>query len=581
MDNDFAQQQPGQLEQLESLKETVMELKEVIEIQDNEIARLNSTPLVYATVVSEKHEIDPDAFQKGDSCLVIDPQDRFREKIGTIVSDGQKEGRVKLNFPGIPDEPEYNIGIVGGAVTQLQLLGKNDGTNILVSVDGKLVECRNSHNFYPKPGETAKLNMGTNQVMEIYERIGIGDMVAVAEVVDRPEEGKAGSIKVESGGETRLVINHEKEVESGDRVVLDSSNVIVIKHHPAVDDAVYNVPVESRIGWDDIGGVTEAIDELRTAIESPIDHPEVYNFYNMKTPNGFMFHGPPGCGKTLLGKATARALADKYGKRATNSGFNYVKAPEILSMWVGESERESRAIFQRMRKHYEMHGYPSVTFVDEADAIFGERGGDQTQRHHETLVAMWLAEMDGMDANPGILIFATNRPKSLDGAITREGRIDKSIKVSRPDAMSAPDIFKIHLRGVPLNKTDEVEVAGMMTSELLSSSRPLYRLNHPGGQEVFGLNNCISGSMIAALVTEAKGIAMKRDIASQNGKKKAKPKGVGMDDFSTALSRLYLRHMNINHSFDLQDFLDSNGINPKQCQSERIAPSKEVANALG
>jgi proteasome-associated ATPase len=281
---------------------------------------------------------------------------------------------------------------------------------------------------------------------------------------------------------------------------------------------------------------------------------------------GFLLYGPPGCGKTLIGRATAFTLAEMHGIDAVQSGFNYIKGPELLSMWVGESEAQSRAIFARMRKHYETHGYPCVTFVDEADAIFCERGSSQGQKWHDTLVAMWLAEMDGFDRSGGMIILATNRPKAIDGAVVREGRIDTHIKVPRPNRAATEAILNIHLRGVPFDKTDPERVVRVCVEELFDNTRPIYQVQDKatGDAHLFTLEHLVSGSMIAAAVEGAKSLAIRRDLEAR------KPKGCQEDDFRNAIAQIFVRHLSLNHKFDLLDFCETKGLNEKGVSVEKI-----------
>src|SRR5208283_4208865 len=176
----------------------------------------------------------------------------------------------------------------------------------------------------------------------------------------------------------------------------------------------------------------------KEAIELPFTHKDIFAHYNKKPPKGLLLYGPPGCGKTLVGKATTNSLANIFGAKAISSGFIYVKGPEILNMYVGESGRRIREIFQRGRKHFDKYKFPAVIFIDEAEAVLSERGTSRSSDVDKTIVPMFLSEMDGLDENHAIVMLATNRPKMLDPAVVREGRVDRHIKVSRPTVETAP-----------------------------------------------------------------------------------------------------------------------------------------------
>ncbi|MCZ6800947.1 MAG: AAA family ATPase [Nitrospirae bacterium] len=544
------------------LMEVIQELQDTVVMQNHEIARLNAAPWIYGTVLSSFHEMDPSRFEKGDRVVVIDKDLAFCGQSGLIVSDGVEDGgNIRIEIVGIKKRPHLRIGTMGDQ--QVKLLGKSDGTNITIAQGGKIQEVWGSPEFDPSPGDTIKVNSQTGQVHEISPPTKLGSVCNVAEIVGD------GEILVEVGGEKRIVICPFDKVEVGDDVVLDPNNLVVVRHEPNHEKKRFKLKAECETSWEDIGGVDEAKTELLEAIVKPHQHPEFYKFYNYQVPKGFLLYGPPGCGKTMLGKATAKALAGLYDKASVQSGFNYLKGPELLSHWVGESERETRAIFQRMRKHFEVYGYPAVTFVDEADAIFTERGKNEHQPWQDSLVAMWLAEMDGFDSACGILILATNRPKAIDGAFVREGRIDRHIKVPRPNREKAVQIFKIHLRNIPLHETDENEVAEKAAADLLEGSRPLYELNCNGETATFCFSDCVSGSLIAGVVSQAKSLAMRRNLDAIESNKQEKPLGIQIADFQDATALLYKRHTALNHRFDLEDFYETAGFDAKRVQVEK------------
>jgi ATP-dependent 26S proteasome regulatory subunit len=566
-------------QQVEGLQENLQEATDVIMMQEGELARHRAKPLVFGTVVSTSHDIKPERFENQDKFLVVDERcGPYHGRIGTIVSDGvdAESGTIRAEFFGVRTKPHFTVGIGTDPETdeprkkQIQLLNKNDGSNIVVSLDGKIAEVWNWYQFDPEPGDTAKCDLDNKAVMEISPPSGVGDLCTVLEIENQVGDNR---LEVETGGMKRIVYNYFAEVEVGDKVVLDPQGVITVRHTSNANTKRFKLTSEQTVTWKDIGALNSVKQEIDEAIVFPHTHKDIYEFYSMETSAGFLLYGPPGCGKTLVGKAAAASLAEIHGKEAVQSGFNLVKGPEILSKWVGESEAESRAIFARMRKHYDIYGYPCVTFVDEADALFTERGADQAQKWHDTLVAMWLAEMDGFDRRGGMLILASNRPKSIDGAVVREGRIDKAIKVCRPDRDNAPEIFHIHLRTqkVPLNGTEPEEVIGVCLEELLDNTKPICQIHEQPTKrtEIFTLAHCISGSMIAAIVRNAKQLAVRRDL--QNGKN---PQGVLITDFREAVQNTYVRHRDINHKYDILDFCEVMGMNFDHVKQEPI-------NALG
>jgi transitional endoplasmic reticulum ATPase len=228
-----------------------------------------------------------------------------------------------------------------------------------------------------------------------------------------------------------------------------------------------------EVRWDDIGGLDLVKQQLREAVEWPIKYPQIFEQMGIRPPKGILLYGPPGCGKTLLAKAAA-----------TESGANFiaVKGPEILSKWVGESEKAIREIFKRARK-----AAPAIIFFDEIDAIAPVRGHD-VSGVTDRIVNQMLTEMDGIEALRGVVVIgATNRPDLLDSALLRPGRFDRMIYVPPPDTKARYEILKIHTRKIPLAEdVNMVELAKMTEG--------------------------YSGADLEALVREAVMLALREDI---------------------------------------------------------------------
>ncbi|MEM1990508.1 MAG: AAA family ATPase, partial [Candidatus Bathyarchaeia archaeon] len=210
----------------------------------------------------------------------------------------------------------------------------------------------------------------------------------------------------------------------------------------ALREVLIEVP---NIRWDDIGGLHEVKLELQEAVEWPLKYPELFEHMDARPPKGILLYGPPGTGKTLLAKAVATE---------SEANFISIKGPEILSKWVGESERAIREVFRRAKQ-----AAPSIIFFDEIDAIAPVRGGGYGDSHvTERVISQLLTEMDGIEELRGVVVLAaTNRPDIIDPALLRPGRFDKLLYVPLPDFEARKEILKIHLRKKPLAEDVDID----------------------------------------------------------------------------------------------------------------------------
>ena len=232
-----------------------------------------------------------------------------------------------------------------------------------------------------------------------------------------------------------------------------------------------------NVTWDDVGGLESLKEELREAIEWPIKHKDAFDYVNVETPKGILLHGPTGTGKTLIAKAVAKM---------TESNFISIKGPELLSKWVGESEKGVREIFRKARL-----AAPCIIFLDEVDALVPRRGGSSDSHVTANVVSQILTEIDGLEELHNVLIIgATNRLDIVDPAILRPGRFDRIIEVPLPDAKGRSNIFKIHTKKKPLAKDVDLE-------------------------KIVERTNGFSGAEIAAIANRAGIAALKRYV---NGK---------------------------------------------------------------
>jgi proteasome-associated ATPase len=329
--------------------------------------------------------------------------------------------------------------------------------------------------------------------------------------------------KLKPGMEVRLDVNQ--------RVALE-----VIGMGKRIERSLETV---TELPWSAIGGQAEAVQAIRDTIELPFLHRDLFKRFEHTVPKGFLLHGPPGCGKTLLGKATAYNLRQQIKERTGVDHpefFLHVKGPEILNMWVGESERQVRDLFIQCRERAR-DGALAFLFIDEAESILGTRRAGRYQSILSTLVPMFCTEMDGLEPLQNVVvILASNRADLIDPAILRPGRIDRKIKVNRPDQAGAQAIYEIYLREtLPLAepRADLARAIAEAHFAKIPSNQFLEIVFRSGRKDFLHRGDLASGAIIAAVVERAKSFAIKRSIESSQETQLTR------DDLLHALQREY------------------------------------------
>ena len=342
----------------------------------------------------------------------------------------------------------------------------------------------------------------------------------------------------------------KEKLKAGDEVRCDANFRVALEVLQRPKQNEYYLDSVPELPWDKVGGQGEAIGAIREAIEGPLLHPELYEKFHHATPKGFLLYGPPGCGKTLIGKATAwnltQQLAAKTGQEMREF-FMHIKGPEILNMWVGESERIVREIFSTAREK-RRDGYLPFIFIDEAESILGTRRAGRFSGILSTLVPMFCTEMDGLESlHDAVIIIASNRADLIDPAILRPGRIDRKIKVHRPTKEGSREIYGIYLTpNLPydqellaahggatgaiehlVNKVIETQFAHRDENRFLSITL------RSGRKETLFRGDLISGAIIASIVERAKALAIKRSLAS------GKEEGISENDLLVSLDAEY------------------------------------------
>lgn len=387
-------------------------------------------------------------------------------------------------------------------------------------------------------------------IVEVLENPPVVGMIAgVKQVIDE------SCVEVTIQNQTRCVIYPPNmKIKTGDQLVLDFTTTIVVKNLGSGDKSRLFTE-NTGVGWDDIGGLDDVKQLLREAIEEPVTHAKLYKKYKRQPTRGVLLYGPPGTGKTLLGKACATALAKIHGSKPSDSGFIYVKGPEMLGMYVGASEGNVRSLFSAAREHKARMGYPAIVFIDEADALMGKRGGQRSVEGMErTIVPQFLAEMDGLEDAGCMILLATNRPDSLDPAITRKKRVDRKILVRRPTLKESEHIFSLYLKGLPMAKGVTVEALAKAGAEALFDDKyRLYILRRKGGQDMpFTVKDLTSGAEISGLADDVAQRALRRE---RDGESK---EGIVLEDMAAIVRESVSEMASLNHDSEIAAFIENN-----------------------
>lgn len=357
----------------------------------------------------------------------------------------------------------------------------------------------------------------------------------------------------------------ELPLKQGDEVRLDPSLRVALEPFHKSEVRGYYLERIPEITWDRIGGQEHAIKLIRDTIERPLLYPDLYERFGKRQLKGILLYGPPGCGKTLIAKATAHNLTRSYRERVgrdVREHFMFINGPQLLNMWLGETERMVREIFQAAREHAR-EGHLVFVFIDEADSLLRVRGGGRFHNIANTVVPQFASEMDGLVGLENVVVMLTsNRPDYIDPAILRPERVDRKVKIDRPNRRATADIFRIYLdEHVPLDAEWVAEHDGDVerAREALVQAATDFLFRHDpetafvevslrsGRRETLFWKDLVSGALIMSSVERAKDHAIQRSID-----KKSTSEGVGPPDLHEAIRAEYRE----NEIFPKTDYLE-------------------------
>ena len=418
-------------------------------------------------------------------------------------------------------------------------------------------------------GRKLRVNVSPSVDIDSLQRgqeVLLNEAFNVVKALDFETQGEVVMLKeLFDDGERALVIAHADEerivklaeplrgvpLRAGDSLMLEPRSGYAYEKIQKAEVEELILEEVPDISYDEIGGLSSQIEMIRDAVELPYLHADLFREHQLRPPKGVLLYGPPGCGKTLIAKAVANSLAKQVAEKTGKEGKSFflnIKGPELLNKYVGETERHIRLVFQRAREKASA-GTPVIVFFDEMDSIFRTRGSGVSSDVENTIVPQLLSEIDGVEGLENVIVIgASNREDMIDPAILRPGRLDVKIKIERPDAEAAKDIFsKYILTGLPLHPDDlkehggseEATVQAMIQATVermyaeTEENRFLEVTYANGDKEVLYFKDFNSGAMIQNIVDRAKKMAIKQYLdTGQKGLRVSHLLAACVDEFS-------------------------------------------------
>src|SRR5437016_3642954 len=411
-----------------------------------------------------------------------------------------------------------------------------------------------------------------NEALNVIEACGFdvqGEVVRLKDNLD----GRRATITLRTDEERVAELAEpllSQRLSVGDHLLYDARSGYLLEKLPKSEVEELVLDEVPDISYNDSGGLHDQIEQIQDAVELPFLHADLFKEHKLRAPKGVLLYGPPGCGKTLIAKAVANSIAKKLGHltgKDIRSFFLHVKGPELLNKYVGESERQVREVFKKAKERA-ADGNPVIVFFDEMDALFRTRGTGISSDIESTIVPQFLSEIDGMERLRNVIVIgASNRQDLIDPAVLRAGRLDVKVKVGRPDAVAAKDIFSKYLSiDLPFAEEDlkrhggdtkalveqmtDLTVGAMYAS---SEENKFIEVTYANGEkEVLYFKDFASGALIEGIVSRAKKFAVKRAIAEEG-------RGLRSEDLIRAIQEEFKEHEDLPNTTNPDDWAKISG----------------------
>ena len=514
-------------------------------------------------------------FRRGETRSLRLLEERLRELQGRLVQSLQQNERLV----GMLQETRQQVSLLREEVEKLTappsgfgvFLGLNPDGTVNVFTGGRKLRV----NVHPQIDAKAIVHgqeVMLNEALNVVESCGFeqaGEVVTLKEVIDAE---RASIISRADEERIALIAEPLKDVpmRAGDHLLFDTRSGYLLERLPKPETDELVLEEVPDVTYEEVGGLTEQIVSIQDAVELPYMHPELFAEHKLRAPKGVLLYGPPGCGKTMIAKAVAHALAErvaeKTGRSDAKSYFLNIKGPELLNKYVGETERQIRQIFQRA-KEKSSEGVPVIVFFDEMDSLFRTRGSGISSDMESTIVPQLLAEIDGVESLRNVIVIgASNREELIDPAILRPGRLDVKIRIDRPDAEGAKAIFRIYLTpDLPFHESvveaggDTEAACAKLIDQVVEhmyatdENTRFFEVTYASGdKEVMYFKDFSSGAMIDSIVQRAKKAAIKRLL--EQGER-----GIKADDLIAGVTQEYKENEDLPNTTNPDDWARISG----------------------